>query len=126
MNRNGEDQWQCFFCKSLGTFEPTYLGAFPHTYRYTCTECGVSGPIGNGQTEKAAILDAKNEQIKFLNGYYELELANKELIKTINQSCNNALDLGYCDMGDCANCDSMKAVNKWKSQSKHTEMDTEK
>jgi hypothetical protein len=49
-----------------------------------------------------------------------------ELIKTINQSCNNALDLGYCDISDCANCDSMKAVNKWKSQSKHTEMGTEK
>jgi hypothetical protein len=126
MNRNGEDQWQCPFCKSIGTFEPTYLGAFPHVYQYTCTECGVSGPTGNGQTKKAAILDAKNEQIKFLNGYYELELANKELIKTINQACNNALDLGYCDMNDCANCNSIKAVNKWKSQSKPTEMDTEK
>lgn len=86
----------------------------------------MSGPTGNGQTEKAAILDAKNEQIKFLNGYYELELANKELIKTINQSCNNALDLGYCDMRDCGNCASLKAVEKWKSQSKHTGMDTEK
>jgi monomeric isocitrate dehydrogenase len=90
MNRNSEDQWQCPFCKSIGTFEPTYLGAFPHVYQYTCTECGVSGPTGNGQTKKAAILDAKNEQIKFLNGYYELELANKELIKTINQYANVA------------------------------------
>jgi len=126
MNRNDEDQWQCPFCKSVGVFEPTYLGAFPHLYRYTCTECGVSGPVGSGQTEKAAIQDAKIETIKFLNGYYSLELANNELIKTINQSCNNALDLGYCDISDCANCDSMKAVNKWKSQSKHTEMDTEK
>jgi hypothetical protein len=100
----------------------------------------VSGPTGNGQTKKAAILDAKNEQIKFLNGYYELELANKELIKTINQACNNALDHGYYEL-ELANkeliktinqaCNnaldhSIKAVNKWKSQSKPTEMDTEK
>jgi hypothetical protein len=126
----------------------------------------VSGPTGNGQTKKAAILDAKNEQIKFLNGYYELELANKELIKTINQACNNALDHGYYELElankeliktinqacnnaldhgyyelELANkeliktinqaCNnaldhSIKAVNKWKSQSKPTEMDTEK
>jgi len=126
MSQNGEEKWQCPFCKSVGTFEPTYGGAFPHIYSYTCSECGVSGPIGNGQTEKAAILDAKNETLKFLNSFFELELAKTELIKTICQSCNNALDLGYCDMNDCINCDSMKAVNKWKSQSKPTETDTEK
>lgn len=33
-----------------------------------------------------------------------------ELEVCINQMCNNALDLGYCDMADCHNCKTHKVL----------------
>ena len=32
-----------------------------------------------------------------------------ELEACIRQMCNNALDLGYCDMRDCHDCKTFKA-----------------
>lgn len=35
---------------------------------------------------------------------------NVDLEACIRKTCNNALDLGYCDMHDCRNCDVTKTL----------------
>lgn len=56
----------CPYCESKNCFEAQYGGAFPHVYRFTCTECGVSGPLGDGDTEEEAKAAALTELFKFL------------------------------------------------------------
>lgn len=57
---------KCPFCESEDTFEISYLGAHPLLFQYHCTECGVSAPIGVGDTEDQARKDAEYMLIKFI------------------------------------------------------------
>ena len=52
---------------------------------------------------KEAIADFMPEESHLWARISELELC-------IRQMCNNALDLGYCDMRDCAGCKTFKCV----------------
>lgn len=52
---------------------------------------------------KEAIADFMPEESHLWERISELELC-------IRQMCNNALDLGYCDMRDCGECKTFKCV----------------
>lgn len=57
---------KCPFCESEDTFEISYIGSHPYMFQYTCTECGLGAPIGNGDTKQQGMNDAMLMLIKFL------------------------------------------------------------
>ena len=58
-------------------------------------------PVGFLDTIATELKDLRAENVKLRDRISELELC-------IRQMCNNALDLGYCDMRDCHDCKTFK------------------
>lgn len=62
-----EDNNDCPYCHSNGTWELRYLGGHPHLYQYSCTECGVSSPIASKDTPEDSKVEAKRLLDDFLD-----------------------------------------------------------
>jgi len=58
-------------------------------------------PVGFLDTIATELKDLRAENVKLRDRISELEAC-------IRQMCNNALDLGYCDMRDCHDCKTFK------------------